>query len=397
MSKIKEMLIKKKIVIKVYLFIKFKIIHNIAWLIFTRIKINDKKIVIDNFNGKGYSDNPKYIVERIFKENLDYKIVWLILNESYTENIPENIKVVKWGTVKAIYEMATSKLWIDNVRKMYKTKKRKQQLYIQTWHGAHAFKKAEKDVEETLSEKYVKYAKKDSENADVFISNGKKMTELYRNSFWYNGYILESGFPRNDILFENNNDTIEKVKKFFKIDINTRIFLYAPTFRNSGKVDMYNLDLTMCIKEFEKKFGGKWVGLIRLHPNISNMSNRLLINNESIYNATHYDDMQELLVASDILITDYSSSPLDYMFTRHPCFLFTPDINEFVKERTFYINVEDTCFKNAKSNEELETIIRDFDYDFYIKEVDKFINEQNMIENGTASETVVRWIKEYMK
>jgi CDP-glycerol glycerophosphotransferase len=104
------------------------------WQICSLLKINKKKIVLCNFYGKGYGDNPKYIAQEIISQDLNYDLVWL-LDDNFKESIfPKEIRVVRYGSFKAIYEMATAKLWIDDCRKVYYTKKRKNQYYIQTWH-----------------------------------------------------------------------------------------------------------------------------------------------------------------------------------------------------------------------------------------------------------------------
>ena len=99
-------------------------------LSFPILKIDNKKIVFDNFNGKGYGDNPKYIAEELIKEKVDCKIIWVVSN--INEEIPKEIKKVKYGSIKSLWEYATAKVWIDNVRNYKGVKKKRNQFYIQT-------------------------------------------------------------------------------------------------------------------------------------------------------------------------------------------------------------------------------------------------------------------------
>lgn len=356
--------------------------------------ITNNKIVICNYFGKGYGDNGKYIAEEIIRQGLDVDIVWLLRKELIGKSdFPSEIRVVKYGSLKGLYELATAKIWIDNCRKVFHPIKRKNQYYIQIWHSSISMKRVEKDVEDSLSKSYVICAKKDSEMADLFISNGKFNSNLYRNSFWYNEEILESGSPRNDIMFDKSNLLNQKVKKFFNINNDIKIVLYAPTFRKVGDTKVYDLDYDGCISALHKKFGGKWVLLVRLHPNISYKSNEIRYS-ENIYNASSYDDMQELLVSTDILITDYSSSMFEFSLRKSPCFLYVPDVKEYMKDRNFYFTLNELPFSIGEDNSKLIEAILNFDEHTYIDKLDKFFKLQGVVDDGFASERVVKKIKD---
>lgn len=357
--------------------------------------IDKNKIVLCNFYGKGYGCNPKYIVQEILRQKLNYKLIWLVESTSNVNDIPKEIKTVKYGSIKALNELITAKVWIDNSRKdFYPPKKRKGQYYIQTWHGGVGIKSVEKAVEDKLSKKYIKNAKNDSKMADLFLSNSKWCTELYRKNFWYYGEILECGSPRVDILFNSNIDIKEKVFKFYNIKKNKKILMYAPTFRNSMSLDIYNLDYESCINEIRNKFGGEWIVFIRLHPNMYHLSERLSKNSFDIINVTKYDDMQELLAISDILITDFSSSMFEFSYLKKPVFIFAQDYNEYLKERQLSIDLDRLPFKFTKSNEELIDEIKQFNQEKYCKNIEKMIKDLGIKENGNASKIVLEKIKE---
>ncbi|MBC5628053.1 CDP-glycerol glycerophosphotransferase family protein [Clostridium sp. NSJ-6] len=371
-------------------------INRICWIMYSIHPINENKIVICNYYGRGFSDNAKYIAMECIKRKLDYDIVWLVSNMEKNEEFPGSIRLVKYGSFKAIKELATARIWIDNSRKNYYTRKRKKQLYIQTWHGGIALKKIEKDAENALNKSYVKFAKKDSENADVFISNSKFNTNMYENAFWYDGEVLECGVPRNDLLFNNVKETTDKVKDFFNIDINKKIVMYAPTFRKDNNLDVYKFDYEKCIQEFNERFSEEYVMLIRLHPNVFHKSTELNFNSENVLNASFYPDMQELLVATDILITDYSSSMFDFMLTKKPCFIYASDIKNYSDDRGFYFELKKLPFVISKSTEEMIRNIESFDKERYLDQVDKFLKEQGCVDDGNASSRVVDWIENNM-
>lgn len=225
------------------------------------------KVVFCNHYGNGYGDNPKYIAEEMIRRGLDYDFVWMLKSELMDHNhLPRQIRPVRIGSLKSIYEMVTAAVWIDDVRQPSYIKKRRGQHYIQTFHGGPSLKRVEKDVEDKLSSEYVKNAISDSKKANLFLSNGSWFTNLVRNSFWYSGEILESGFPRNDIFSLRDSDVNRRVRAYFGISETNRIVLYAPTFRKDHSVDVYDLDIDKCLAALSEHFlviGSSWFGFIQ--------------------------------------------------------------------------------------------------------------------------------------
>ena len=356
-------------------------------------KIDDKKIVFDNFNGKGFGWNPKYIALEIIKEQLDCKMVWLV-NDLNTE-MPKQIKKVKYGSLRAYYELATSKVWIDNVRNSKGVKKKKGQFYLQTWHGSLCLKNVEAEAENMLDKNYVKDAKIDGKITDLMISCNKDETKRYKNSFWYNGEVLECGLPKNDIILKQDYIIKEKVYNYFNIDEKEKIILYAPTFRKSyNGFDIYKFDYEKCIKIISEKFGGNYKMLIRLHPNVTKYSKELNYNENTI-NATNYDDMQELLATAEIVITDYSSIMIDFSLNKKPVFLLAKDYKEYMeKERGFNFDFLNLPYSIAFNEEKLYKNISDFDYKRYVEKCNEFYNEIGLYNNiEKSSGTIVERIK----
>jgi CDP-glycerol glycerophosphotransferase len=357
--------------------------------------IKNKKLVITNCFGKGFGDNSKYIAEEILKKKLECDLVWIVDDSHCGEKFPSQIRTVRYGSLIAKYEETTAKIWIDNFRKDSSVRKRKGQFYIQTWHGGVALKKIEKDVEKKLNIKYLEDAKNDSLMADLFISNSQFCTDLYRKSFWYYGAILECGYPRNDVLINSPNVKKEKVIRYFELDDDTKIILYAPTFRDDYNMEAYNLDYEMILKIIENTYEGKWIFLIRMHPNISERADTISYNSKLI-NATHYNDMQEIMAASDILITDYSSTMFEFMLMKKPVFLFATDLEKFKVDRDLYFDIYSLPFPVAENNQKLVDNITSFNEPLYLKNVSSFKKEIGLIEDGTAAKKIVEIIEEIL-
>jgi CDP-glycerol glycerophosphotransferase len=360
------------------------------YYLFRIFPIQKNKIFFQNYNGKGYGDNPKYIAEEILRCGYDFILVWAVRSK-FKGNIPQKIKTVPYISIRAIYESVTAKIWIDNCRKQIYVRKRKGQYYIQTWHATINFKKVERDVENKLSKFYVKHAKYDSKLVDLFLSASKFTTQLYRSSFWYNGEIFECGTPREDILINQKPDINEKVKKHFNISKYTKIILYAPTFRNDFNTDIYDINYKLILDNLQEQTKENWVFLMRLHPNDSKKSGVFLYN-DLILNASDYDDMQEILMTSDILITDYSDCSYEFALMNKPVFLYIKDYEQYKIERNFYFDIFSLPFPSARNNNELLQKILNFNTNLYLKSLNEFFLKVGILKEGNASQKIVKKI-----
>ena len=364
--------------------------------LFKIIPINENKIVVCSYYGMDYGDNPKAIIDYILEKDKEkkYKIIWVLNSDFYKKNnLPDKIKKVKYETISCLYELVTAKIWIDNSRKKFVPSKRKKQFYIQTWHGGLCLKKVEKDAEDSLPKLYIKRAKKDSKNADLFISNSKWESKLYKKSFWYNGKILEYGLPRNDILINNENHK-KIVKETFKkigIDEKKKVLLYAPTFRKDFKLDHYNINFKRIIESLKKKDGCDWIILIKLHPNVANKSNLLKLP-VNVINVSNYSDLYSLMLISDALITDYSSLMFDYGYLNRPILIYAPDIEKYNDDRGFMFNLYDLPFSISKNNNSLCNNILNFNNKEYLQKLSNFYKKVGLCETGKSSKKVAEII-----
>lgn len=366
----------------------------IMFYVFRIFPIKKNKLVFTSYYGKGYGDNAKYIVEEIVNENLKFDLVWLVNDLDCL--MPNQIRKVKFDSISSIYELATAKVWIDNCRKSIYVRKRKNQYYIQTWHGDIGNKKVEKAAEKSLYKSYIKMAKNDSKMANLLVAGNSWMVNIYRKDFWYSGEIAKCGYPRRDILYRENSKLLEEIRKKIGIINDEKIVLYAPTFRDAiygQRTDVYELDWNKITKALSKKFGGKWTVLFRLHPNISSLASTYDVSN-NIINVTDYPDMQELLLVSDVCISDYSSSVFEFSITGKPGFLYTVDYDEYVKNRNLAYSFELTPFPISFSMTELINNIIHFNQDEFKKSCFQFYNSYlGMYKEGSAAKYLVDLIK----
>lgn len=351
----------------------------LSFLVIVPVKKN--KIVFDNFGGRGYGCDPKYIAEELLKKDEKLDLVWLAYNRS--ERFPEGIRAVPYGGIRAAWELATAHVWVDNFKSGIKIPKKKNQYYIQTWHSSLGLKKNEGDAP-GLDRAYVRKSRRDASMTDLMYSNNVFRAEKYRNSFWYDGEVIRCGHPRNGILLHTPSSVVEKVREYFQVPEKKKILLYAPTFRAKGGSEVYHLNIKTCLKALEDKFSGEYVCFFRMHPNVA--YEKVDSSNE-IIPVSDYPDMQELMAASDVMITDYSGSMFEFMLTKRPVFLFCSDLSEYLaRERELYFSFEELPFSLAVDEEQLCANIQCFDDEKYRIHCMEFMEHVGMEEDGNGAQ-----------
>ncbi len=367
-----------------------------CYRIFGVLPIKPKKIFFNNYFGRSYGCNPKYVCEAIHKSHPEYDLVWEVRKDC-REGFPDYVRLVNFDTPRAIYERVTSKVWVQNVRCRLTAKKRKGQFYIQTWHGAIGVKKCEGDAADKITPESVKMAHHDSPMIDVMVSNSRFCTGVYRRAFWYGGKIAEVGYPRNDLMSKPSEDIIKKVRNEYRIAEGKKIFFYAPTFRKDSSLwDTTGLDIRRALKSLGKSLGGDWVCLLRLHPWAARACEGKMTFDDQVVNATHYPDIQELLSAADAMATDYSSCMFDFLIQRKPAFMFATDISDYVEERGLLFDPFQLPFSCSVNNDDLERNILAFDFEEYKRKVDAFFQENILKDDGNAAERVARMVEAFV-
>lgn len=386
-------LLEEKIDLKIGCFVRNRVLR--------RIPIQDNLIVFYSFQGD-YTDNPKYIAEELIRRNTDCELIWI--GRKYSKDHPEVFPkefshVYEWWTIDAFYALAKAKVLVINSVELFKRPypKKEGQIIIETWHGSLGIKRFDKQV--NSGKAWVKAAELTGDICDYLVSNSAFETNIYHNTYWPNQEVWEVGHPRNDCLIncteELRSEARQRIFNFAeRKDQQERLFLYAPTFRDDKQFECYNLDAELIRDALQERFGGTWVGIYRYHPTVRKYAVERAQMSEDIIDLTYYPDMQDLLLAADIGITDYSSWIYDYMLTRRPGFIFATDIELYNTERGFCYPLETTPFPIAVSNEEMVRNIQSFDNENYQHKLESFLEEKGCVEHGHASEHVVDKILE---
>jgi CDP-glycerol glycerophosphotransferase len=217
---------------------------------------------------------------------------------------------------------------------------------------------------------------------------------MYRRAFWFEGKILELGSPRMDLLLREDEVKKLRTKASLNIEFSTKIALYAPTYRDTVDVSVYMMDYERLRENLIHKFGGNWCIIVRLHPLIANISQKLTLS-EHVIDGSAYKDMYELMQASDILLTDYSNTMFEFAMMKRPVFLFAKDLVDYQCERGFYFDYASLPFAIADTEEKLYQDIMEYDDLYEAKRVEDFLDTTGVKEDGKAAKRVVDCIAKY--
>lgn len=359
--------------------------------------VEPNRVLCWAFDFKQYGCNPRYLTEYLLEHNPELEIWWVFRKGVDTSQIDKRIRCIRFRSWQYFIAINTARVLITNARtdpyRIY-WHKRPEQQYMMLWHGGVALKRIEKDAEDKLGYSYLRKAKADSRACDLMISGCRMQSRLLREKFWYDGEVLECGIPRNDIFFdkERHGALREKILNQYSISEDSRIVLYAPTFRRNGSIEPFRIDWQRVLPHLQNLFGGDKVTiLLRLHPNLIGKVDTQSLTCGVAIDVTLYHDMQELLCVSDMLITDYSSSMFDFTMLRRPCLLYATDIEQY--DRGYYFRFDELPYPLARNEEQLLDIIDNFDNAEYQKRVATFFDERiGLFERGTASQTLAQRI-----
>ena len=368
---------------------------------FCKEKISNNKIAFYSFGS--YSDHGKYITEALLKIRTDLDLVWFV--KDINVEVPEGVRKVCTGNWKRyLYELETARVWIYNMAVPDYLIKREGQIYIQTKHWASVTLKKfylDSATIQDVSENVAKW-KYNSKIMDYIITGSDFDTQSCRRGFGFHKEVWQIGSPRSDALFCQKKCK-EKVYSYYHIRPDVHTLIYAPTYRfdKSSENRLHesrgiDLDFQGVKMSLEKKFGGEWYIILRLHPSVAKESDKIT-KQDFVIDASNYADSEELVSACDIMISDYSSIMFEPAFVYKPVFLFATDKKDYIdQEYDLLLDYDALPFPIAESNEELVHKIKEFQHDKYEKEVDVFLDRYGVCEDGHASERAAQLISKLM-
>lgn len=390
----------RKLITKVKRHRIIKKAYQIAFKIVGLLPKKNNLIIFESFLGKQFSCNPRAIYEYIEVNYPDYEMYWSV-DPRYSASFQvKGVKTINRFSIPWLLKMARAKYWVFNSRTPSWIPKPKNTIYLQTWHGT-PLKKLAADMEEvhmpgTDTDRYKRNFLNESGKWDYLISPNRYSTDIFRRAFGFDKDMIESGYPRNDFLLLNNGKeaVINGIKEKLKIPSNKKVILYAPTWRDNEyySVGKYKFNLKLDLEKMKKELGNQYIILMRMHYLIAeNMD--LSMYEEFAKDVSSYEDIRELYLISDILITDYSSVFFDYGNLKRPMIFFTYDIDNYRDQlRGFYFDFEkEAPGPLVKTTSEVLKEIKLIEDGKKLDEsFEPFFNRFCYLENGDSSMQVVK-------
>lgn len=347
---------------------------------------------------KGYTCNLKYIAEELIKRYPDKtELIWVTRYPETCEALAaKGIKVVELGSRQHWYYQFTSKAVIVNDAFPESVVLRLRQFTVNTWHASMNYKRIGPDSVKFRNDIAKKIFSIRNKQPRMYVSGSQYFTDDTSRSFRFDKKVfVPFGMPRNDIFFRDNTELGKKIRREYALPEKCKLVLYAPTFRDGYKEDIYGLDFKRLVSALHKKFGGDWRVLYRRHYFVN--SKDVILDRNTI-DVSAYEDMNELLAVSDALISDYSSCLWDFSITERPSFVYAADLNNYhLKDRDFSYPLEKWPFSIAADNDRLEANIMDFNEEEYKAKIEQHHKDGGLFDDGHASERVVNELAAKLK
>ena len=374
---------------------------------YSTMEIDPRLIVFESFSGNKYNDNPRAIYEYLVNNSdyNDFRFIWCLRGKAYYADIADRSRttIVKWGSDEYYKAYATAAYWITNTRLPLAFRKRDGQTYVQCWHGT-PIKKLGCDILTEATESAADTRRaiyRDVSRYDFLVSPSRYCSERLSSAFdlrklGKDDIIIETGYPRNDVLALADEEARRKVLNELGIDANKKVILYAPTYREDqreGPAGRYLYNETLDLDKLRRDIGTEYVVLFRTHYFIGN-NNVRYEGDGFVVDVSEWQEISDLYIAADMLITDYSSVFFDYGVLGRPVLFYMYDLEHYRDVlRGLYLDIKELPGPVVHNQKELTNAILDCDRWFqeedWIMKYEAFRSRFTYLEDGRATERVV--------
>ena len=367
--------------------------------------MDDKLVYFQTFSGRGYSDSPKALYEYMMNapEYKDFRFIWSFREPDkyrFLEN--ERTRLVRFRSKEDNIALRTARYWISNYRMLDYQHPRKGQVYVQCWHGTPLKRLgydlvASDNSMNSINEIRQKY-RTDAKKFSYLLSPSPFASEKFATAWnlietGQTGKILEAGYPRNDRLTNVTEDERDRVRRELGVD-GKKVILYAPTWRDnqhtSGEGYTYRTEVDF--DKLKRDLGDDYVILFRAHYLVANSFDFERYGG-FIRDVSSHSDINDLYIASDLLVTDYSSVFFDYANLLRPVIFYMYDLEEYAGElRGFYIPLEELPGPIVKDEDSLINEIEKLKEWKPDEAYMEFHRKYNPLDDGEASKRVMKVI-----
>lgn len=374
-------------------------VYELLFSIVGKLPKAKKVFIFESFHGKQYSDSPRAIYEYINKNYPEAKLYWSVDKRFVSLFQKHQLNILPRFTLKWLWLMPRAEYWVINSRLPNWIPKPTHTNYLQTWHGT-PLKKLALDLDDihmpgTNLEKYKLNFRQETAKWDYLISPNRYSTEIFERAFAFKGKMIESGYPRNDFLINhaNNDETVNKIKEKLGIDYDKKIILYAPTWRDNQYFGRgrYKYSSELDLHLLKEELGDDYVVVLRMHYLVADNLDLTGLE-DFVVDGSKHEDIRELYIIADLLITDYSSVFFDYANLKRPMIFFVYDLEEYRDTlRGFYFDFEQKApGPLVKTSEQVLAEIKAVDgKEFIPSQIEKeFYEKFCYLEDGEASKRV---------
>ncbi|MEV0151120.1 MULTISPECIES: CDP-glycerol glycerophosphotransferase family protein [unclassified Nonomuraea] len=293
--------------------------------------LTDATVYVVN-DGRLYADSVRAIYEERLRRGDDREHIWIVKDGAFTP--PGGATVVRAGSREHHAALARSRYIVTNSFLPVWFRAREDQIVLQTWNGTPAKHIGNDQPHMARDPRPPIWHRQAAEvrGWDVLLSQSPWATPVLRKAFGYQGEVLESGLPRNDVLTSPDRERLAaQVRDRLGLAEGKRVVLYAPTYRDYDRKNaMVKLDLAKAREEL----GADHELLVRAHP-----MQAMPAVPDIAHDVTTYPDMADLLLVADVLVTDYSSVMFDFAATGRPMVFYAYDLAKYSSRRGLYVDL----------------------------------------------------------
>ena len=294
------------------------------------------RFVYNSFAGR-FSDSPRVIYDALAAAREGDEHVWLA-DEAHLDRFPPGVQTVVLDSPEGVAALETADFVVANTHTEVEWDKRPETVYLQTWHGT-PLKRIHWDVL-WAPEGRLDRLQRDVDRWDLLVSPNAASTPYLRQAFRFDREVVESGYPRNDILSSREGAAVRKrIRDALGIAEDKTVVLYAPTWRDNVVFGDSTgpLELDLDVNAVTTALGGDHVLLLRLHYMLT--GRLAAIDHPAVRDVSFHPDISELYLAADVMVTDYSSTMFDFAVTGKPMLFFTYDLADYRDSlRGFYFD-----------------------------------------------------------
>ncbi|MFI6788499.1 CDP-glycerol glycerophosphotransferase family protein [Nonomuraea sp. NPDC050383] len=293
--------------------------------------LTDATVYVVN-DGRLYADSVRAVYEERLRRGDDREHIWIVKDGAFTP--PGGATVVRAGSREHHAALARSRHIVTNSFLPVWFRAREDQVVLQTWNGTPAKHVGNDQPHMARDPRPPIWHRQATEvrGWDVLLSQSPWATPVLRKAFGYQGEVLESGLPRNDVLTSPDRERLAaRVRERLGLAEGKRVVLYAPTYRDYDRKNaMVKLDLAKAREEL----GADHELLVRAHP-----MQAMPAVPDIAHDVTTYPDMADLLLVADVLVTDYSSVMFDFAATGRPMVFYAYDLAKYSSRRGLYVDL----------------------------------------------------------